>query len=358
MADRRKVFIFSPIAGSEDTLQLLEDAGCELVQGDASWTNVRDGDNEDELCAIVKECDVLMGAMIRSSPITRRVMEGSDRLRVVAKYTIGVDDVDTDAATDLGIMVTHAPTESNWGSVAETTLGAMLCLLKKLRERDEQVRAGEWVDDSLRGTYVGSRADGYEGITVGIIGLGRVGGRFADLLRPWNIRVLACDPYIPQSQFDDHGATPADLPTLIRESDVVSCHVVLNRETRHMIGAEQLAVMKPSAVLINTSRGPVVDEGALVEALREESIASAALDVYEEEPLPEESPLRLLGNKVLLSPHMSSRNVGTAALRPGIQWAVESVLKALKGEVPDNVYNKEVIPAWLERVGRMSERSG
>jgi phosphoglycerate dehydrogenase-like enzyme len=129
---------------------------------------------------------------------------------------------------------------------------------------------------------------------------------------------------------------------------VVSFHVVLTKETRHMLGAAQLALMKPTSVLVNTSRGGVVDEAALAEALERGTIASAAVDVFEDEPLPAESPLRELGSKVLLAPHMASSNYGSG-LGPGITWATESVLKALRGEVPDNVYNKEVIPRWLQR---------
>jgi phosphoglycerate dehydrogenase-like enzyme len=139
--------------------------------------------------------------------------------------------------------------------------------------------------------------------------------------------------------------TRVDLPTLLRESDVVSLHVVLTKETRHMIASAQLALMKPTAILINTSRGPCVQEGALVEALLRGQIAGAALDVFEHEPLSLDSPLRNLGDKVLLSPHMVSSNLGSG-LGPGIRWATESVLAALRGEVPDNVYNKEVIPRW------------
>ena len=108
----------------------------------------------------------------------------------------------------------------------------------------------------LQGTYLGSRADGYSGITLGLIGLGRIGSRIATLLRPWKMRILAADPYVPDAKFLEHGVTRVDLPTLLRESDVVSLHVVLTRETRHMISTEQLAMMKPTAILINTSRGP------------------------------------------------------------------------------------------------------
>ena len=348
-----KVFVFAPADTSGATHRILQDQRCELVLGKASWDTPQ-GNNEGEMVAMAAGSDALVGTSIRSSPISRTIMTSSDRLRIVAKYTIGVDDVDVEAATELGILVTHSPTESNWGGVAEGTVTNMLTLLKKVRERDHHLKAeGGWRDPKLQGTYVGARADGYAGLTVGLIGLGRVGSRVATLLRPWNVRMLATDPYVPAEKFTQYGVTRVDLPTLLRESDVVSLHVVLTRETRHLIGAKELASMKPTAIFINTSRGPCVQEGALIEGLLRGQLAGAALDVFEQEPLSLDSPLRNLGDRVLLSPHMVSSNVGSG-LGPGIRWATESVLRALRGEVPDNVYNTEVIPRWEKRFGGQS----
>ena len=343
-----RVLIFAPADATEETHKLLQNQGCELRLGNPAWEMPYAG-NEAEMVRMAAGCDALIGTSIRRSPITRPILESSDTLRIVAKYTIGVDDIDVEAATDLGILVTHGPTESNWGGVAEGTITSMLTMLKKVRERDRYLKDGNpWKEDRLLGTYVGSRADGYAGITLGLIGLGRVGGRVASLMRPWQAKILACDPYVPDARFTELGVERVDLPTLLRESDVVSLHVVLTRETRHMIGAEQLGLMKPTAILVNTARGFCVDERALIEALQKNRIAGAALDAFEEEPLALDSPLRQLGDKVLLSPHMISANVGSG-LGPGIQWATESVLHALRGEVPDNVYNQEVIPRWQHR---------
>jgi D-3-phosphoglycerate dehydrogenase / 2-oxoglutarate reductase len=347
-----KVFIFAPADPTGESHQRLEQAGCALELGKAGWHTPK-GNNEDEICELARGAHALAGTSIRSSPITRRIMESSDELRIVAKYTIGVDDVDVDAATELGILVTHGPTESNWGGVAEGTIAMILALLKRVRERDEYVKAGGWRAEDLMGTYLGPRQDGYPGITVGLVGLGRIGSRVADLLRPWRVRMLAYDPYVPPDRFALTGVQSVDYETLLRESDVVSFHVVLTRETRHMLGAAELALMKPSAVLINTSRGGVVDEAALVDALDGGKLAGAAIDVFEDEPLPQESQLRELGHKVLLSPHMASANTGSG-LKPGVVWATESVLRALRGDVPDNVYNKDVIPRWRERFGGRS----
>jgi len=339
MSQKNKIFIFAPADETGECHNQLEGAGCELILGGASWLTPK-GNNEAQMCEMAKGTVAMMGTSIRSSPITRKIMEsaGPD-LRIIAKYTVGVDDVDVDAATDLGIMVTHAPTESNFGGVAEGTMAMMLALLKKVRERDEYMKAGNWRHESLSGTYLGARqTDDYPGITVGIIGLGRIGSRVADLLAPWRVRIIA------------YNVKPVDLPTLLRESDVVTLHVTLLKETRGFFGAKEFAQMKPSAVFINTSRGQAVNEADLAEALRTNKISAAALDVFEDEPLPKTSPLLGLGHKVMLSAHMVTSNL-RSGLHPGMMWAMRSVLGVLKGNVPDNVYNTEVIPQWQKRFG-------
>ena len=347
-----KVFIFAPADDTGEQHKRLEDAGCRLVLGEASWHSPQ-GDNEAAMVAMTEGAVALAGTSIRSSPITRRIMESSGDLRIVAKYTVGVDDVDVDAATELGIMVTHAPTESNWGGVGEGTMAIMLALLKKTREKDAQMKRGGWRDPSLMGAYMGRRQDGHPGITVGIVGLGRIGSRLADLLAPWRVRLLAHDPYVDLSKFVHHNVERADLETVLKESDVVTLHVVLTPETRNMFGAEQFALMKPSAIFINTARGQCVDQGALFDALDGGTIAAAGLDVFADEPVAPQSPILGLGDKVLLSPHMISSNVGSG-LGPGIKWATSSILLALDGGVPDNIYNKEVIGRWQERFGGTS----
>jgi phosphoglycerate dehydrogenase-like enzyme len=214
-----KVLIFAPVDEARDTHTKLQEQGCELILGKASWDTPQ-GNHESELVQMAAGCHALMGTSIRNAPITRKVMESSTGLRVVAKYTIGVDDIDVEAATDLGILVCHGPTESNWGGVAEGTITAMLTMLKRTRERDRHLKNdGGWREQRLQGIYVGSRPDGYAGITLGLIGLGRIGSRVATLMRPWKMRILATDPYVPAEKFAEHGVTRVDLPTLLRESN-------------------------------------------------------------------------------------------------------------------------------------------
>jgi phosphoglycerate dehydrogenase-like enzyme len=353
MSDKPKVLIFAPREEPPETIKALEALGCDIVIGNRDWQLPRT-QYEDEVVEAARDAVALMGTSMRHTPISRRVMQASQRLRVVAKYTVGVDDVDTEAATDLGVMVCHAPTESNCFGVAETAVTMMLALFKKLRERDADVRAGKWRTADNFAYYVGSRAsDGFPGQTIGLVGFGRIGTRVAQLLAPWRARIIAYDPYVPPAHFLTHGVQAVDYQTLLQEADVVSFHVVLTKETRYMFGETQLALMKPNAIVLNTARGKVIDERALAKAIAEGRVRGAAIDAFEEEPLPTDSPLRQLGDRVLLSPHSASYTEG-GELRQGVAWAARSVLTALKGGIPDNVYNREVIPRWRERFGGAS----
>src|SRR5262245_27337763 len=264
-----KVLIFAPREEPPETISALEGLGCEVVVGDRDWQLPR-ADHEDAVVDAARDAVALMGTSIRHTPISRRIMQASQRLRVVAKYTVGVDDIDVDAATDLGIMVCHAPTESNCFGVAETTVTFILSLLKKVAERDADVRAGKWRTAENFACYLGSRSsDGFAGQTIGLVGLGRIGTRVAQLLAPWRAPIIAYDPYVPPAHFLTHGVTPVDYETLLRQSDVISFHVVLTKETRYMFGEEQLKLLKPNAIVINTARGKVLDEKALARAIAE-----------------------------------------------------------------------------------------
>ncbi len=346
------VLIYAPREEPKDILDRLTSAGVDISYGEKAWQMPRT-DFEADFATATRDKVALMGTSIRHTPITRAVMAEAQRLRVIAKYTVGVDDIDTDAATDLGIMVCHAPTESNCFGVAETTMAMMLAMLKRVVQRDREVREGKWREPHMATTFLGAREDGYSGITIGLVGLGRIATRVSQLLAPWRVKVIAYDPYAEPSRFQLTGVRRVDYETLLRVSDVVSFHVVLTKETRFMLREEQIKLMKPSAIIINTARGKVIDEAAVAKAIAEGRLRGAAIDAFEEEPLGMDSPLRQLGDKVLMSPHSASFNEG-GELAPGIQWALRSVLCALRGEVPDNVYNKEVIPRWREKFGGAS----
>ena len=346
-----KVGIFAPRDEPEALIARIRDAGHTVIFGEPGWSTP-EGSDEDALARFASDMDILMGGSIRSTPISRRVLEAAPNLRMVAKYSVGVDDVDVEAATELGIMVTHAPTEENCFAVAELNMAMTLALLKRLPERDAAVKAGDWREGGrLLATTLGRRvSDDYPGITIGLVGLGRIGTRVALLLAPWRVRLIGYDPYVEPTRFAQADVKPVSYDQLLRESDVISFHVVLTRETRHMFGEHELGLVKPSAVVINTARGGVIDEDALAAALKARTISAAGLDAFEREPLPPDSPLREVAGHVLLSPHAGHANVDAQGeLRAGLIWAAESVEQVITGTIPNNVYNRDVLPLWKSR---------
>jgi D-3-phosphoglycerate dehydrogenase / 2-oxoglutarate reductase len=270
-------------------------------------------------------------------------MELAQRLRMIIVPFIGVNRIDVDAATRHGIVVCNSPHPENFVAVAEATICLMLMLMKRVKHNEAKLRAGGWRAASDFGEFL-------FGKTVGLIGLGRIGSHVARRLQSWDVRVLASDPYVEDAHFKAVGAIRADLETLLRESDVVSMHVVVTPETRRMIGGKQLAMMKPTALFVNTARGDVVHEAALARALAEGRIAGAALDVFEQEPINMDNPLfKCDPYRVLLTPHNIGHNVESGP--SGAELAFQNVARVLEGELPANVENREVIPRWKERFG-------
>jgi D-3-phosphoglycerate dehydrogenase / 2-oxoglutarate reductase len=348
-----KVTIYQPVDETGESQKKIEAAGAQVKTAAAAWgmgqANVR-GSSE-----LTLDADTVVGVGVanRQIQVTRKTLAGAKDLRMICKYTVGFDNVDVDAASELGILVVHSPTECNWGGVAEGTVANILTVLKKTREKDRQVKNGEWRDPALQGYFLGRRQDGYAGMTLGIIGLGRIGSRLADLFQPWRMRILAHDPYVDESKFVHHNATPVDLDTLLRESDIVTVHTNLTKETNKLIGAKELGKMKKSAILVNAARGPIVDVDALFDALDKDQIAGAALDVLPDEPPDPQLPILGLGDKVLLSPHMIANTHG-GGLKQAIPWVTTAVLDVLKGQVPRHVINPEIIPEWQARFGGKS----
>jgi phosphoglycerate dehydrogenase-like enzyme len=338
-----RVLIYRPQDSTGDSHRRLERAGCRVIVVEA---------DEDLGRALESHAPVdgLLAASLKRQRLDRRLLDELPELRIVSKYTIGVDDVDVEAATELGILVTHCPTEANWGGVAEGTIALMLALLKKVEARSVQVKRGGWRGDELRGTYLGSREDGYPGITLGIVGFGRIGRRVAELMAPWKIRILATDPYVDPSEFDRYGVKRAGLDGLLSESDVVSVHCALTEETGGLIDRVRIGLMQPHALLINTARGPIVDVDAVCDALDSGRLGGAAFDVLPSEPPPADSRILRADHRVLLSPHMVAANKG-GTLAAAVPWATDAVLAALAGRVPPHVYNEAVIDRWTERFG-------
>jgi D-3-phosphoglycerate dehydrogenase len=257
--------------------------------------------------------------------VNAALLDHAPRLKVVGRVGVGLDNLELAALKARGVAVTWAP-GTNAVSVAEWVMGAMVFLARRFGEVSSALHAGRWD----RQTAVGSELYGK---TLGIVGLGDIGGRLARRAAAFGLRVVAHDPAVQGSALavQEFGVTLVDLDTLLAGSDVVSLHLPLLKATRHLLGAKALAKMKPTAHLINTARGGLVDEWALAEALRAGRLAGAALDVRAQEPPGQGDPLRGLPN-VLLTPHVAG--VTEEANRRASLRVAEDVLRVLRGEPP------------------------
>jgi D-3-phosphoglycerate dehydrogenase / 2-oxoglutarate reductase len=296
--------------------------------------------DEAGMIAALRDADAVV---IAASPVTRAVMSACEGLKVVVRTGVGYDVIDVSAATDLGVIAVNIP--DIWvREVANHAIGLMLAFNRKIITLDRQVHAGAW-GGGVPGAFTGS----LHGETVGIVGLGNIGSAFARRAAAFEMTVIAHDPYVDDAHFKTLGVERVSLEELAARADYVSVHTLLNNETRHLIGEKFFQRMKPSAVLINTSRGPVVDEKALTRALEEQRLAGAALDVWEKEPVDRDNPLLKMDN-VIATPHaayFSSPAVAQVPRRCG-----EEIARVLTGQRPLNVINPEVYAPGAARRAR------
>lgn len=241
------------------------------------------------------------------APVTRSVIEAAKNLRIIACCRGGPVNVNVKAATEKGIPVVYAPGR-NSQAVVEFTLGLLLTEYKSISRAHCALTRGEWRGDLYR--YDRAPRE-LKGQVVGLVGLGIIARMLVPYLKPFETRILAYDPYVPAQTFAELGVEPVDLPTLLRESDVVSLHARVTPQTKGMMGAEQFRLMKPGAYFINTARGPLVDYDALYQALTDGHLAGAALDTFGIEPPPAGWPLLSLDN-VTLTPHIGGSSKETA----------------------------------------------
>lgn len=289
---------------------------------------------EEGLIAEVGDVDVIL---VVYAKITKRIIEAARRLKGIVRYGVGVDNVDVRAATERGIYVANVPDYCT-GAVAEHTFALLLALARRIVLADRTVKTASWgvwtqQPAELMGTEL-------EGKVLGLIGMGKIGCAVARRAKAFGMRVMAYDPYLGEDRARLLGVELVDLDTLLKGSDFVSIHVPLTSETLGMIGELELRKMKRTAYLINTSRGPVVDEGALYKALREGWIAGAALDVYEKEPPDRDNPLFKLDN-VVLTPHVAWYT--EEALKRLKRSVAEEAIRMLEGMPPKNLVNREVL---------------
>lgn len=274
---------------------------------------------EDETVEVSRGARVLF---VNFAPITRKVLSVLSPGAVVIRYGIGYDNVDIEAANELGIAVCNVP-DYGADTVADHTVALLLASLRKLAAYTEQIRNAQWIAPSELGSI-----RGFAETTVGLIGTGRIGRAVAARLSAFGFKIVAYDPYVDAATLHEAGIQPMTLAALLRTSHAVSLHTPLTAENRHVLGREAFTAMPRGVVIVNTSRGALIDENALVDALQAGTVGAAALDVFEKEPLPRSSALRKFSN-VILTPHAAF--FSDSSLANLQRLAAEEAARALAG---------------------------
>ena len=300
--------------------------------GSVTWA---DSPDDETFLKLVQEIqpEVIIAEYV---PITGQVMDATSALKGVVGWGVGVDHIDIAAASERGIYIANT-FASNAESVAEHVFALLLGLARKIIHTNDYVKSGNWTtreEAELPGGFIAE--DLFEK-TIGIIGLGAIGSRVARIAHGFNMRVLGYDPYISDITAKELGVEKCDLDYLLPESDILMIHVPLTPETHHLINTQELQLIKPSAYLLNASRGDVVNESALIEALSENKLAGVGLDVFHHEPLPTNNPL-LQNPNTILTPHCASNS--KEALDTTSQIVAEQAMMILKGQVPSNLVNR------------------
>jgi len=284
---------------------------------------------KDDILKIVENVDGIIGNEL----FDREVLEHSNRLKIICRHgQVGDENIDLDAATDMGIVVTFTPYVYA-ESVADFTFGLIINLLRKIISSHLSMRRGRWETTKYVGFNVHDK-------TIGIIGLGSVGLRVARRVKSFNMQILVYDPYVEEKNLKEIGAEKINLDELLKRSDIVSIHTPLNDETRNLIGKHELSLMKKDAIIISTATGGIINEDALYNVLKTKSILGAALDVYQKEPLNPESPLLKLDN-ILTTPHIASYTYED--MREMDLMNAEDVVRFFRGKKPKYVANPEVL---------------
>ena len=284
---------------------------------------------------LLEEISQYDGVVVRSrSKITAEIIERGKNLKVIGRAGVGVDNIAVDAATNKHIPVVYAP-QGSTVSVAEITVAQMLALARNLADADKTTKAGAWEKNKYMGIELAGKI-------LGLVGSGRIGTEVAKRCQVFGMTVQAYDPYLPAEIAKTHNITLLNnLDDLLKTSDFISIHAALTPETKHIFSLPQYKKMKPGAIIINYARGGIIKEDDLATALKEKIINGAALDVFEEEPLPKTSPLRDPTLNIIFTPHIGA-STHEAQIRAGIIVANE-VIKVLSGKKPDFCVNPVVL---------------
>ena len=313
----------NPGANHADTIEELDKVGARLVP-------LPRLEDEDEIIERTADADALI---VSEAPITRKVLSSYDHCKAVLRTGVGFDCIDVPAASDNGIAVINVP--DLWTrEVANQAMMLLLAINRKLLEQERSVRENRWTP------RISAPVGPLHTETAGVVGLGRIGSAFARRVKAFEVDLIAYDPFISDEAFEAVGARSVSFDELLAQSDYISVHTPLDDGTYHLIDEDALRKMKPTAILINSSRGPVVDEQALIKALREGWILGAGLDVLEQEPPDPDNPLLGMDN-VVLTPHAAHYSELSMALRPR-RYGVE-VAAVLDGRQPMNLVNPQVM---------------
>lgn len=318
-----KILVTPRTFGETDSalFKMLEEENCEVI-----INPFRRVLTEEELASLIKDAD---GVIAGIDPFNEEVLRHVERLKVISRYGVGYNNVDLDLATKKGIVVTNTP-GTNSSAVAELALGLMLDVARHISTSDRQIRQGHW------GKFTGFEL---QGKTLGIIGTGQIGKRLVSLVKGFNMKLLCFDIFPDEEWARENDVQYLPLEELLANADIISLHLPLSGKTYHFISRRELSLVKKTAILVNTSRGGVLDETALYEALVEKRLAGAGLDVFEEEPSLN-SPFINLEN-VVLSSHIGAHTV--EALQAMGRLAAQNLIQVLKGEIPQFVVNPEVL---------------
>ncbi len=332
MAQKFKVYCLGKLGGASLSIEEKELAG---VNANVEPLPGR-GIGEDEFISRVKDADAILGG----GGFTRKVMESMPKCRIIATYSVGFDMVDVDAATDNGIIVTNNPA-SEWcvEEVSNQAITLLLACAKKMVQINNMVKAGRWGD--VRSIL--APMSPVHGQTLGLVGCGEIARFAARKAQGFKMKTIGYDPYLDKSIAEASGIMLVSLPELLKESDFVSVHAPLSDDTFHLISDKEFARMKPNAYIINTARGKVIDENALIKALQEKKIAGAGLDVFEQEPVDPASPLLKMDN-VIVTPHSAS--FSDTALKVQAINPSQEVARVLSGRWPKHPVNRNVKPKF------------
>ena len=311
--------------------EVLAEIGAEIIEAPEP--------SEDTLAALAVDADAIMTCFAQ---VTSRVIRAAEKCHVISRYGVGVDNIAVDTATSLGIPVTYVP-DYCVDEVSDHVMSLLLTWNRQVRFYDDVAKQGRW-----EGVPPPVPLMRLRGRKIGIVGMGRIGRAVAAKCQAFAMDVLGYDPYIPAGQSAGAGVTLMDLPGLLAEADYVTIHTPLNDETRGLIGSREFQQMKPSSYIINCARGPIIDESALVTALREGQIAGAGLDVMEQAAPPLDHPLFSLDN-VIVTPHvafLSQQSVLELEVR-----TARATVAVLQGKMPEFLVNPDVLPHSRVKLG-------